>query len=134
MASKTTSQIGKLPEGISVRIAVYSYITENTQAIYAPALDLYGYGYTETEAWQSFELALEEYLTYTAENQTLADDLRRYGWQVDEDRQRLTPPGLERLLQLYPDFAETILSRPYQKVDRTLYLILNNRSSRALAA
>lgn len=43
------------------------------------SLNLAGYGYTEAEAWKSFEIVLQEYISYGQEHNTLLEDLKKHG-------------------------------------------------------
>ena len=60
---------------IRVLLDVFSYKDNGVQMMYAPALDLCGYGSTVEEAKQSFNVVVSEYLRYGLENNTLEDDL-----------------------------------------------------------
>jgi len=48
--------------------------------VYCPALDITGYGHTDSEAKESFEKTLELYLNYTINKGTFAADLKEHGW------------------------------------------------------
>lgn len=61
---------------IRVWLDVFSYKEDGVQMMYAPALDLCGYGATVDEAKQSFEVVVSEYLRFGLENGTLEEDLR----------------------------------------------------------
>ena len=52
------------------------------QVIYAPALEIYGYGKTVVEAKKSFETCLEEFVDYTIAKNTLTKELKRLGWKI----------------------------------------------------
>lgn len=73
----TITDQAQFSEGVAIRLALFSYIEEDVHVVYAPALDLYGYGNDEFEARASFSVALEEYVSYTTTEHTLSDDLRR---------------------------------------------------------
>lgn len=60
---------------IRVLLDVFSYKDNGVQMMFAPALDLCGYGSTVEEAKQSFNVVVSEYLRYGLENNTLEDDL-----------------------------------------------------------
>ena len=63
---------------IKVWLDVFSYKEDGVQMMYAPALDLCGYGTTMDEAKRSFEVVVSEYLRFGLENRTLEDDLRAH--------------------------------------------------------
>ena len=50
---------------------------DNCIITFCPALDLSGYGSTESEANHSFEETLSEYFKYTVNKKTLAEDFKR---------------------------------------------------------
>ncbi len=49
--------------------------------VYAPNLDVCGYGLTEKEAQYSFLETFEEFLTFTKKNDTIEHELLRLGWK-----------------------------------------------------
>ena len=51
--------------------------------VYCPALDITGYGYTDSEAKNSFDKTLELYLNYTINKGTFAADLKAHGWNLN---------------------------------------------------
>jgi len=62
---------------IELTIPLIVFQQDNTYIAYCPALDLSGYGNTENEAYESFNVVMGEYFLYTTRKKTLADDLRR---------------------------------------------------------
>ena len=69
---------GKTKVGFSV--GVYIFKEEDTFISYCPALDLSGYGLTETEAKESFAQTLGMYIEYCLNKNTLVKDLQKHGW------------------------------------------------------
>jgi hypothetical protein len=47
-------------------------------------LDISGYNKTEEEARHDFEYALNEYVKFQMEHDTLNKDLERHGWEVKQ--------------------------------------------------
>ena len=103
-------------------MALYSYIDEGVHVVYAPALDMFGYGEAEHVALQSFETTLNKYLAYVAENKTLELDLEKYGWTLNIQKGIYKSPALHELLLRDEIFYEIINSRSYRKFDRTVQL------------
>jgi hypothetical protein len=66
------------------RLDLLSFKEDNVFFVYAPALDITGYGYTETEAQHSFVETLETFLDFTQKNKTLEGELNRLGWKKDQ--------------------------------------------------
>ncbi|MCC5918719.1 MAG: hypothetical protein JJU02_15470 [Cryomorphaceae bacterium] len=86
---------------IQVQLHIIMFYEEETYFVYAPALDLVGYGDTEDEAKESFDVVLKEYLDYTTKKDTIFIDLQRLGWQVKrakKSRPKVSPPSYEDLV------------------------------------
>ncbi|HEY2582069.1 MAG TPA: hypothetical protein VGI43_09685 [Mucilaginibacter sp.] len=66
---------------------------------YSPELDLTGYGHSKTEAKDSFEHVLEDFIKYTLHKKTIFDELERLGWTTNKKKKRLKAPEEEQLLQ-----------------------------------
>jgi hypothetical protein len=54
----------------------------NTHFIFSPHLDLTGYGYNLREAKKSFNIALDDFISYTINKKTLSKVLTGLGWKV----------------------------------------------------
>lgn len=104
------------------RLALLSYIDDNVHVIYSPALELYGYGNDELEARASFAIVLEEYLHYTAEEETLTDDLTKLGWQINLHSQQLSMPDWSRLIQANAQLKNVLTDKAFKKFDYTTRL------------
>jgi hypothetical protein len=61
---------------------------------HCPALEITGYGHSEREARDSFDIMLAEFFRYAEENGNLHSELKRLGWQVETH----TPPPFEKLI------------------------------------
>jgi len=83
----------------SMKLNLISFKDEEAHYSYCPALDLLGYGNTEHEAQESFNIVLEEYIRYTTENQTLIADLENHGWQIMGKGKKMTPPKISESIQ-----------------------------------
>ena len=105
-----------------IRLALYSYIDEGVHVVYAPALDMFGYGEAEHVALQSFETTLNEYLAYVTQHKTLEKDLEKYGWTLNTQKGLYKAPALHELLLRDETFYEIVNNRSYRKFDRTVHL------------
>ena len=92
-----------------------SYIEDNVHVIYAPALELYGYGNDELEARASFSVVLDEYLHYTAEEDTLIDDLTKLGWQINVESHQFLMPDWSRLIQTNAHLNDIMTNKAFKK-------------------
>lgn len=70
------------PDGhrIQVQLDLLQFREEETTFIYAPYLDLYGYGKNAEEAKSSFNTALEEFFNYTRNKGSFEKEMKRLGW------------------------------------------------------
>ena len=90
-------------ESIQFSIDLIEYMEDDIYYVYSPALDLVGYGINEKEALSSWEVVLEEYLTYSVNEKTLITDLEKHGWQIAPGQNKIISPTLTWLLQHNPD-------------------------------
>lgn len=84
---------------IHVNLDVITWQEEGVFYYFSPALDLIGYGQSDEEAQQSFEIMLAEFVDYTHNKRTMFDELERLGWTVNKRKKRMQPPNQEELLQ-----------------------------------
>ncbi len=76
------------------------------------ALEITGYGHTENEAKDSFEIMLKEFFRYAEENGNLHDELKRLGWQVEAR----TPPPFEKLISRDETLKRIFDTKPVRTV------------------
>jgi len=72
---------------VDTRLFVVQFKQDGNQIIYAPALEVYGYGKTVSEARKSFKTCLEEFVDYTIAKGTLTSELKRLGWKIKGTKQ-----------------------------------------------
>jgi hypothetical protein len=65
--------------------------------VYAPALDVTGYGLNEKEAQNSFVISLEEFLDFTQKKGTLNSELERMGWKLNRKTNHFDPPFFRKI-------------------------------------
>ncbi|MBN4072977.1 hypothetical protein JYT74_02940 [Crocinitomix catalasitica] len=109
---------GKAQANVSVNLVQFKQ--DGAYVIFAPALEVYGYGKTVQEAKDSFILGLEEFLSYTTNKNTLKSELQRLGWKIKGRKSK-------RKFKI-PDFSEMLLRN-----DR-LIEIMNTQSVRTFQA
>lgn len=118
---KYTSTITGANNTIIVDLAVVMFEDHETQVVYCPALDVYGYGMTDQEAVDSFEINLQEFFAYTINKNTLYKLLEGMGWKIKRGlRQKFTPPQLSQLLSKNQVFSEIFDTHNFRKVDRRI--------------
>jgi len=76
------------------------------------ALEITGYGHTEQESRESFEVMLKEFFRYASEKGTLRADLARLGWQVETR----TPPPFETLISRDETLKSLFDSKPVRTI------------------
>jgi len=91
---------------------------DHVHYVYCPALDLTGYGYTDSEAKISFEKTLELYMDYTINKETFAADLIAHGWNLHK-KKFISPPFGEMLKQ-NKDFENIVEKRNFTKFTHEL--------------
>ena len=82
---------------------------------FAPSLDVIGYGKNDVEAENSFGIALEEFLKYTKENNTLEKNLIELGWKYDEINDKLIPPKDSELINSNSSYKDILNDKAYTK-------------------
>jgi hypothetical protein len=122
---KSAYIVGK--KKVEISLALFSYKEGEVHVIYSPALDLFGYGKTEKEAENSFEITIEEFIRYTVNKNTLFKELKRLGWIIKRSKEKLKmyPPALGTLLKNNKQFNEIFNEKPYMKYNETVEVPLH---------
>lgn len=110
---------GKTKVGFSV--GVYIFKEDDTFISYCPALDLSGYGLSESEAKESFAQTLGMYIEYCLNKNTLVKDLQKHGWNIKSMKQKkIKAPDFETMLQNNDEFREIIENKDYTKYSENI--------------
>ncbi len=108
---------------ITVRVDIYLFTEGNAHIAYCPALDLSGYGYTETEAKESFAQTIKMYIGHCLAKNTLKEDLRQHGWNIRSlNQKKIKAPSLQSMLRRLPDFRHMAESSDYSKYSENIYI------------
>ena len=105
---------------VDVTVNLVQFKDTGNYVIYAPALEVYGYGKTIQEAKDSFVACLEEFVNYTIAKGTLTSELKRLGWKIKGRKNN-------RSFKI-PDFSE-LLTQNKRLID-----IMNEREVRTFKA
>lgn len=116
---KSMNRIDITTATISVWLDVFSYKENGVQMMYAPTLDLCGYGSTVDEAKHSFEIVVSEYLRFGLENKTLEDDLRAHGWKQCAEMQEFESPDIVSILRNNKQLQH-VIRKDHRKVSKRL--------------
>lgn len=101
------------------RLDLLIFKEKNIHFVYAPALDLSGYGTTKKEAESSFLITLKAFLEFTTEKNTLEGELLKLGWK-SENGNSFSPPFFDELLSKNPYLSEIVREKDFQKRNLTL--------------
>ena len=102
---------------IDVKLSLIEFEEDGVHFVYSPALDLTGYGKTEKEAENSYSIAMEEFIRYTATKDTIFQELKRLGWKVSKNH-KVTVPSLPDLIKNREYLVEIFTDKEYRKIDR----------------
>jgi hypothetical protein len=103
---------------VEVRMPVIEFEEEGVIVLFAPALDISGYGYTEEEAKKSFRTVFEEFIDYTLKKDTLHKELMRLGWELKSVKtKKVKVPTLESLMKKNSSLKELFEGEKPMKVD-----------------
>jgi len=116
---KHYSQYKDNHQWINVKLSLIEFEEEGFYFVYSPALDLTGYGKTEEEAKNSYSIAMEEFLKYTSNKETIFKELERLGWSISKKR-KVTAPSLSELLQSRSYLEEIFTEKTFRKTDETV--------------
>lgn len=104
---------------IRIWLDVFSYKEDGVQMMYAPSLDLCGYGSTVEEAKQSFNVVVSEYFRFGLENGTLEADLRAHGWKPSSEMQEYESPDILSIMRSNKQL-QSVMRKDYRKVSKRL--------------
>jgi len=98
---------------IKIELTVIEFIEDDVFILYAPALDITGYGYTEVEAKDSFKETLEEFFRYTINKGTISAALKKLGWSVigSKNNKKFREPLSTKLIAKNPFYSSIINSK-----------------------
>jgi hypothetical protein len=106
---------------IDVEVAIIEFKEDGLHFFYSPALDITGYGKTKTEARDSYNLTVEEFMKYTYNKQTLLKELERLGWTISK-KNKISVPTLSSLIQNRSYLEEILTEKKFHKSDEKLTL------------
>lgn len=123
-ANKSGMIAGKINIGgkrLEVKLSLILFEDGGNAVVYCPAVNVYGYGKTQAEAEQSFEVCFEEFLKYTFNKKTFASELEKLGWTIKKQR-KFVPPSLSSLLDKNKTLHKIINTHDFTKQDRDFSL------------
>lgn len=111
-------------KGIKTNLSLISFIEDGVHIIYSPALDLSGYGNTEGEAKDSFEIVLSEFFNYCMNKKTIFDELKRLGWKVKGSKKhpKVQSPDMSELLKSNTDLEDIFQKKEFHKYNKEVMI------------
>lgn len=123
---KTGSISGTIPIShgyIKVNLPLIRFEEDGSKIAYCPALDVSGYGLSDTEAMESFKISLAEFFRYLVNKKTFEKELVRLGWHMSSRREsKMTPPTMTKLLEENDNFSRIFNNHPFYKEDYSVEL------------
>lgn len=118
------ASIGNLPKNkrVDVQVLILAFVEDSLFYYYAPQLDVYGYGQTETEAKESFEITLHEFFRYTLNKGTLQSELKRLGWKMQTKTKAISAPDFSLLLQSSAELKDIVENRSFTKTHHLIQM------------
>lgn len=106
---------------IRARLELYLFREKDVYIMYCPALDLSGYGMSEEEAKESFNIVFSETLQYSLNKETLHSYLKKQGWNVKGKSSRnIKAPEFKVLYDRNDEFRDIIDNKDYSKISKEL--------------
>jgi hypothetical protein len=101
---------------VKVNLDMIFFEEDGNHIVYCPALDLCGYGKTESEASESFKIVLGEFFTYTIHKNTLRKVLGDMGWTIKTSKRKpMYPPDMTELLKNNDNFSRIFNNHDFRK-------------------
>lgn len=104
---------------------IFTFTDDGCKIVYAPALDLTGYGKTESQARESFDQALEAFTEYAMNKGTLVKELKRLGWKIKTSTKKLksvSSPDLADMLRSNDYLADVFQTKNFKKHNTSVAL------------
>jgi hypothetical protein len=105
---------------IDVKIPIIEFEEDGCNVVYCPALDVSGYGKTESEASQSFTISLSAFFQYSINKNTFVDEMHRMGWKFKNIHKRMIPPDMSKLLSENENFSRIFNNHSFRKYDKSI--------------
>lgn len=93
MAKRFIDSLKLKNDEVTINLTLIGYREDECFVVYSPALNLYGYGDTDKEAFNSFEETINLYIDCVISENTLEKDLKKLGWKKHTHfKKRFNPP------------------------------------------
>ena len=108
---------------VDITVGLLQFEEDGNTIIYSPSFDLSGYGKNPEEAKKSFEITVAEFFRYTLNKKSLAMELKRLGWnvnQADVKNRKFKTPGLAELITRNDYLQEILNKKEFTKFDQII--------------
>jgi hypothetical protein len=113
-------------QSIDIKLWLFYFTEGKTHFVYSPDLDLTGYGNSKSEAQKSFSIALDEFLKYTTNKDSLFKVLKDLGWKLQKSRgkeyTRYQPAPLTSQFQKNQYLSDIFDNKPFTKAPKKVSL------------
>lgn len=109
----TMDKINVSSEKVSSELAIFLFREDDNFIAYSPALDLSGYGKTEEDARNSFNIVLKEYFDYAINEGTLYEDLKSHGWLLK--KHKIETPKISVLVRQNDELSNILDKKDFKK-------------------
>ena len=97
---------------VKAHIVLISFTEGENCIIYAPQLEVTGYGKSQQDAMESFNYALSSFLDYTVKKKTLHEELVALGWELKKgtvkNPKKINAPSWRNLIRKNNDLEELL--------------------------
>ena len=113
------------PHGkMHIKISMLYFKEKDIHIVYSPHVEVYGYGATEEDAINSFNISLGEFLDYTTNKKTLHIVLTELGWILKKGTQKhpkkIIAPDWNNLLKTSNDLNKILSTQDFKKSDKEI--------------
>jgi len=108
---RTNAKYSDGKKNVELNVSIFLWEEDSIFYVYAPALDLTGYGLNKEEARESFETILHEFIVYTHNKKTIFKELENLGWAVNKRKKRIISPDFEDMLSENEHFKHLYKSK-----------------------
>ena len=109
-------------DSLETALSIFRFEENGSKIVYAPSLNVIGYGKTYDEADSDFEFCLSEFFRSTMSNGSFEREMEKLGWRMD--KQLMTAPTMQELLPRDAIFLEMFNNLNYRKQNRSMSLSL----------
>ena len=94
------------PFVVNVELQLLKWEKDAVYFVFAPALDVVGYGVSEEEAEASFSFTLKQTLNSLKAEGKVYEELERLGWLINRYKRMIQTPDFQQLLLQLPELEE----------------------------